>query len=716
MAQGLLLFLAFLIVLCTPSSNLQLFDGLPFSRLPEFAALVIALSFLIFPVLRGWQKEFWARWKIRPACLWVLLAAVLVIKMAFLFSGEHAGFAGCYRSSAEPTSITHEDLPAWECERSYENPFGRFAATRLDPSIWFGQDGWNLVFLNTDRYNYYDWEAGNILRPRIPIEAEWSGYPDIPPGDRIRIEYVGEGAVIWGDVRVGLPPAYAESNVVEVDPPREESLLQIEYSFDDGSRSGQDSESWGPRASIKVSPAGKDSTVRLAARSAPAGWRLLALLADGLIFLWALSCLPAFWQFLRSDLIPLIAFSIGIGFFSLVPAAPVIRGIGITCVMGAALIAHLALRPLRAVAIYFIVVAAGLAILRVWSFGLGQVLLRSAGNDPLSYESQAYSILATFSLRGGESVFAYIPAYRYIKFLEHALFGDGNMLYAAVQLAAYFGGVFWLFRGMEKRALPVIRKIVLAGLGCGLIFLGGYYVSNIIREGLSEYDTWILLLWALPGLYGVAASGVILAGTIALSVSYTIRPNQLLGILWILFLVVTGSWKKHAKTILLAGVLAFGIALLPFVHNIYFGREWVLAATSGGMSVNLILLPSTWLAFFQGDPAVTAIVREQMGMLFLITDAPRSMLPTLAVMAVFFFCWLAVAGWAIARRRVSELPWLAVPVFFLAIHLLYGLSTYYPRHIVIAYLAMAITAVSALIQGPWTVPAAAGGAVELPRK
>ena len=170
------------------------------------------------------------------------------------------------------------------------------------------------------------------------------------------------------------------------------------------------------------------------------------------------------------------------------------------------------------------------------SFGAGQVLLRSAGNDPLSYESQAYSILATGSLRGGESVFEYIPAYRYIKFLEHALFGDGNLLYAAVQLSAFFGGVFWLFRDAGARAIPKIRKIVLAGLGCGLIFLGGYYVSAIIREGLSEYDTWILLLWALPGLYGAATSGAILAGAVALSVSYTIRPNQLPGILWILLL------------------------------------------------------------------------------------------------------------------------------------------------------------------------------------
>jgi hypothetical protein len=714
MAQGLL-FLAFLIVLCAPSSNLQLFDGLPFSRLPEFAALGLAIPSLIFPGLRRKQTDFWARWKIRPAYLWILLAAVLIFKIALLASGQHSGFAGCYRSPAEPTSITHEDLPAMECERSYENLFGLSQSTRFDDSIWFGQDGWNLVFLNTSRYNYYDWEAGNILRTRIPLQAEWTGHPDLAAGEPIRIEYVGQGEVAWGDVRVELTPAYSAPNVVEVNPPVGESPLRIVYAFDDGSRSGQDPASWGPRASIKVSPADKDTAVRLAARGAPAGWRILALIADGLLLLWILSYLPVFWESMRGDGIQLVAFAAGVGLFSLVPAAPVVREIGIICVLAAILAAHLALRPLRGISVYFVVIAAGLAILRLWSFGAATVLLRSAGNDPLSYESQAYSILATGSLRGGEAVFEYIPAYRYIKFLEHALFGDGNMLYAAVQLAAFFGEVFALFRGVDGRNPGQAKKVLLIILGAGLVFLGGYYVSAVIREGLSEYDTWILLLWALPGLYGIASAGAIVAGAAALSVSFTIRPNQVFGIVWILLITAMGNWKKHAKAVLAAGILTLAIALLPLAHNLWFGGKWQLTATSGGMSVNLVLLPSTWLAFLRGDPAALRVVREQMGMLFLLADAPRSMWPTLAAMGVFCFGWLAVVVRAIARRDRSELFWLAVPIFFLAVHFLYGLSTYYPRHIVVGYLSMAIVAVLALIRRGKTTPAGAVPAVELPK-
>ncbi len=712
MAQSILLFLAFLIVLCFPSANLQLFDGFPISRLPEFALLAVAVPFLLFREMRVRQADFWKRWRIRPGWLWIFLAAVLVIKITLFASGAHSGFAGCYRSAAAPTAITHEDLPYRGCERSYENPFDRFSATRLDETIWFGQDGWNLVFLNTSRYNYYEWEPGNIPRPRIPIEVRWNGDPEIPAGSPIRIEYAGEGSVVWGDVRVVLPPAYEETAVVEISPSTAESPLEINYSFDDGSRTGEDPDAWGPRAAIKVSALENGKAVPLSTRSPLLG-RIFALLADGLILLWTAACLPALWQSMRRDLVGLIAFAAGMGLFTFIPAAPVVREIGLSLVLAAILAAHFLGRPFRGISLYFIAAAAGFAILRVLSSGVGQVLLRSAGNDPLAYESEAYSILVTSSLRAGESVFAWSPAYRYVKFLEHAAFGDGNLLYAAVMLAAFFGGVFSLFRAVGNRGLEKAQKVLLSGLGFGLIFLGGYYVSQAIREGLSEYGTWILLLWALPILFEATDSWKIIAGALAMAFTFTLRPNQLPGILWILLLTTIGNWKKQSRTILLAGILVLGISLLPLAHNLYFGHQWVPATTSGGASVNMAVPPATWLAFFQGDPAAAETVRAQLGMLFMITDAPRSMLPAFAAMGILFLAWLGTIGYGLPRRKLLSWMWLATPLIFLFPHLFFVVNNYYPRHIVIVYLSMGIVAMLALIRE--ARPASAGAAVELPR-
>jgi hypothetical protein len=696
--EGFLLFLAFLVVVGFPSANLQVFDGLPFSRLFEFGALILTVPFLIFPDLRNRQMIFWKGLKIRPVFLWTSLAVLLLLKGTLLASGAHTGFSACYRSPAEPTTITHEDLPPRECERSYENLFDRFSATRLDSSIWFLPDTWNLVFLNTDRYNYYDWEPGNILRDRIPLEAIWSGVPEVQPGDTVRIEYAGEGTVAWGDSRILLPPSYGASNVVEFTASPSNTTLQIDYTFNDGSRSGQDPQSWGPRATIEVS-AGKPGHLEpLAAKDPPPGWQAAALLADVLLLLWLVSFLPALVSSVRRDLLVLIVFTIGVGLLSLGPIAPLIREIGITTTLAAFLVVHLAIRPFRPATIYAAVIAAAFAILHVWFSGWGQVLLRSAGNDPLTYESQAYSILFKGSLEGGDPVFYQQPMFRYILFAGHALFGDGNVLYSVAQLAAFFGGIFWLFRMAGKQTIPTIRSILLIGLGCSLVFLGGYYVSNTIREGLSEYDTWILLLWALPALYWLSSAGSILSGSTGLAISCTIRSNQILGILWILFLTVTRAWRKQRKTVLLAGVLLLGIALLPLIHNLYYGHQWVLVATSGDIPANLTLPPSTWLAFLQGDPSAGNTIREQIGMLFLIAKVSRSIVPTLAAMAFIFIIWILATGYWILRREKNLWTLLVVPLFYLAPHFFYQINNYYPRHIVIAYLSMAIVTVLVLIR------------------
>ena len=710
-----MIFLALLFVLCFPSANLQWLDGLPFSRLYEFAALALLVPFLIFPDLRKAQVDFWKRLKIRPIYLVIALTAILLLKGMLLESGVHGGFTGCYQSPAEPTTITHEELPPAECERSYENLFDRFSTTRLDASLWFQPDTWNLVFLNTDRYNYYDWLSGNILRERIPLEVSWSGTPAGNPGEIIRIEYVGEGTVAWGNTKISLPPSYNSSNVVEFIQPPGDNNLRVDYTFDDGSRSGQDPQTWGPRATMQISTGTPGRMAPLIAKRPALGLRLAAMLADALILLMLFSCIPTLWISVRRDLAALVAFCLGITLFAFLPSAPLIREFGITAILAAFLVYHLAVRPFRPASVYAAVLAAAFAILHVWSSGAAQVLLRSAGNDPLSYESQAYSILYKGSLQGGESVFDYIPMYRYIKFMEHTVFGDGNMLSAVAQLAAYFGGVFWVFRMTGKREVKRLPKILLIGLGCCLTFLGGYYVSGIIRDGLSEYDTWILLLWALPAVFWLESSAALLSGTLALAVSYTIRPNQILGILWILFLAAAGAWKKYTRTILLGGALALGIALLPLLHNLYFGHQWVLSATSGNLPVNLLLLPSTWQAFLRGDSNAVETVHQQIGMLFLIADVPRSVWPTLAAMAVCFACWLGTAGYSIARRAWRDLPILAVPLFFMAVYFIYGVSTYYPRHIVIAYLSMGISTILVLIRQLTILPVSSEPAVELPR-
>jgi len=75
---------------------------------------------------------------------------------------------------------------------------------------------------------------------------------------------------------------------------------------------------------------------------------------------------------------------------------------------------------------------------------LQSVLLRGGGTDALTYESFAREILDTWSLRGGEDLFYSQPFFRYVRFTEHLLLGDGDVVVAAFSRSLLTVSVFWM--------------------------------------------------------------------------------------------------------------------------------------------------------------------------------------------------------------------------------------------------------------------------------
>jgi hypothetical protein len=295
----------------------------------------------------------------------------------------------------------------------------------------------------------------------------------------------------------------------------------------------------------------------------------------------------------------------------------------------------------------------------------------------------------TGSPEGGEAVFYAQPMFRYIRFLEHALFGDGDALAADAGLILFFGAAFFLFAPAVRLKHLFWQRLVLALAGACVLFLGGYYVSAVIRDGLPEYPTWSLLFLALPLLFLTESTPAVVCGFAALALSFTVRTNQLPAIAWIMLWTSLRLWKTNRRALWIGLITAFCIGLLPLVHNLYYGHAFVLTTTSAGTSSNLTLPPATWLAFFQGDPTAANAVREQVGMLFLVSDLPASQWPTLAAMLLLLITWIAFVMYVVLRRLRSAWPVAAIPAIYLAPHFFYVVNTYYPRHIAIAYLAMA---------------------------
>ena len=131
------------LALLLPSANLQRFDGLPLSSPLEFAALVLLAPLVVGRALRRLHAHCLRRGGSRVArALLIALALAIGLKVTLLLSGVHTGFLACYETLLPVPS-------AGACERSYENPFARFGATRIDHHVDFGPETWNLGFVNS---------------------------------------------------------------------------------------------------------------------------------------------------------------------------------------------------------------------------------------------------------------------------------------------------------------------------------------------------------------------------------------------------------------------------------------------------------------------------------------------------------------------------------------------------------------------------------------
>jgi hypothetical protein len=265
------------IALLLPSANLQRFDGLPLSSPLEFAALVLLVPLLASRALRRLHAQRLPRggsWV--PRALSIVVALAIGLKVILLISGVHSGFLACYGTPLHPG-------PGGACERSFENAFARFGATRIDRRVDFEPRTWNLGFINSLRFNFYPRVSGLPRRDRLPMTATWRGVVAQSEPWVARVTYVGEGTVTLAGATLVLPARYGTPNTVELPVPAGRNAIVVHYRFDDGARTGQPDPPFS-YAQVRLDRQranGGEGRVE-AARPALA-WRLVAAVADSLI-------------------------------------------------------------------------------------------------------------------------------------------------------------------------------------------------------------------------------------------------------------------------------------------------------------------------------------------------------------------------------------------------------------------------------------------------
>ncbi len=344
-----------------------------------------------------------------------------------------------------------------------------------------------------------------------------------------------------------------------------------------------------------------------------------------------------------------------------------------------------------AAALFFGSVALAFAVWFEAYGGVQAVVLRGAGSDWLTYESLARSILEDRSLLGGAPVFYYQPLFRYIRFLEHFLLGDGDLLLVVTALAALLLAVLWSLR---RLSLPRSRLSLQVGTVIGVLMLmlslsrGG--ATLFVQAGASEYPTWIMLLLAVPLLPVSDSRLPALAAAGLLALSAITRANQLPGALVVFCAFLFRM--RHDRRLLGEAVALFGaILLLPLAHNLYYGGKFVFFTTSTDIPQNLVLPPGR-VAAALWDPHVRAAVVDQLRGMFAwrrLND------PTSLVPAAFYglqIGWVGMTAICALRRRLDvPLALIAVaPAAYLAPHLFYQVAVYYPRHIIVAHYMMGL--------------------------
>ncbi len=680
----------FLIALAFPSSNYSLFNGIPFNSYIELAALFLALAVLFSSGARASLAPLIASKEKRLAFL-VGVLFVLGAKGALISSQASNGFRACYQAMEFPPQGTETRMTASppkdaRCESLYENPFGLFQSSRIDEKLDFGPTSWAHSFWNSTHYNFFETAKGNFLRATLPFQALWDG--TIESDTPLTLVYRGEGAItIDGETR-RLEPSYEKPATIMFAAKSRPAKVRVNYIWLDQYRVG-DPNPPNEYASIRL----LDSRTNSAASPLPPafGWRVIARIAD--LFILAVCAVLAFiaFQQTRGERL-LIALALAVSTLGFLPlkSAPVVAFVNVLpfgLLVGAALLR----KSLSGIAIATGCVAGAIGAVGIGAAGLIEVHLRSAGDDWLMYESQAHSMLETASLMGGEPVFYAQPLFRYFSFLQHLVFGDSDRLILMVDVAALNFGVVLLVASL----VPARRTwfaLALFGINAAtVLFLFNAPIPiDIMRQGLSEYPTWIFLPLTVLALFGSKNRMAWLGGSVLLAWAFFIRTNQAPALVFVLALFAIERGKGERLTTAACVGILVAFAGLILAHNVYYGGVYTIVPTTNALSGNQPLRLGALLSSETRSEALKVAAYQLNYVLY--TGNVVHHVYSLILYRTIQLLWLGSTVWLWCTPKVplTRKALALLPVAYLLVHVFYAVDVYYPRHILAGYFALFI--------------------------
>src|SRR3954452_789290 len=308
-----------------------------------------------------------------------------------------------------------------------------------------------------------------------------------------------------------------------------------------------------------------------------------------------------------------------------------------------------------------------------------------------------------------------MPPMPYVVFAGHVLLGAGDLLPVSVALGLFALSVaFCLTRLVERfaggtrlQSIAVSRNalvaqavggVVTAGLMLLLVTVG---VEFLVRAGASEAPTWVILPCAVALLFGSSSRAGWAAGSALVGLWVALRLNDLPAAVFLLGLFCAPRDRRPERVALAAaGLGAFLGAIL--LHNGVYGGELALVRAEPIVAGAKVTHTDSGLGALGNflaaitDPAARAEMARHARALLYFPFELRFDLASLAPSVAFHglqVAWLAAVGWAVARPRRAGLTaggMLLLPIAVLVPYLVFDVTVYYPRQLVLGYLAMGV--------------------------
>jgi hypothetical protein len=318
-------------------------------------------------------------------------------------------------------------------------------------------------------------------------------------------------------------------------------------------------------------------------------------------------------------------------------------------------------------------------------------LFRQRDSDWFAHEGLARIIFNEVSLKGGEPIFYFQPGMRYLITVGHLILGNNDILLPLMASVFLFAAIAVALRQIkiENRFFGFLPVLSISSL---IVLFSDLNMSSYIFNLTTELPTWIFLfVFSYLACTDKLSSGrIVILGLVA-GLSVNFRPNQSPGWAYLVVIAFIGLIFNDERKLStrrapwLFVLVTVSSASLSLIHNLYYGRSFVLFSSSGVGSQEHSL-KIFFEMFYDADSRNIVMNKFRFLTLFTFHPLPKDRFwPYTNSFQLMHISWLVSLVWACrtSRKYFKTAMFAIVPFMFLLPMVMYDSSSYFPRHLVI---------------------------------